>query len=267
LNCSLTYPTASFAEADAETSFNNFELRQYDPVTGRWMTTDPFAQYHSPYLAMGNNPINMIDPTGGIAWDCIVEAILKALTQASKFVATNANSITSLISIAAQGSVASLVGGIDYQTGSNINGIDNTKDAFDHYYNGNGQTASIGENTIKEVITDKEFLRRHDRIVNGKTTSMEGDFSIDLTFKVIHIGRTNVGYSITCASGVCKVTYNLFENDGFWDVDVINEKTLGNLGVPIYIPDGLGPNLEQPGGTPYEYKPARLNYVFPDPGY
>jgi hypothetical protein len=80
------------------------------------MTTDPFAQYHSPYLAMGNNPINMIDPTGGIAWDCIVEAILKALTQASKFVATNANSITSLISIAAQGSVASLVGGID--TGS-----------------------------------------------------------------------------------------------------------------------------------------------------
>jgi hypothetical protein len=76
---------------------------------------------------MGNNPINMIDPTGGIAWDCIVEAILKALTQASKFVATNANSITSLISIAAQGSVASLVGGIEPPNPSKSNGIGNQR--------------------------------------------------------------------------------------------------------------------------------------------
>lgn len=43
-----------------------FELRQYDPIVGRWMTTDPFGQYHSPYLAMGNDPINGVDPTGGL---------------------------------------------------------------------------------------------------------------------------------------------------------------------------------------------------------
>jgi hypothetical protein len=39
----------------------------YDGRVGRWMTTDPYSQYHSPYLAMGNNPIRMIDPDGGNA--------------------------------------------------------------------------------------------------------------------------------------------------------------------------------------------------------
>jgi hypothetical protein len=43
----------------------------YDGRVGRWMTMDPYSQYHSPYLAMGNNPIRMIDPDGGSAWDII----------------------------------------------------------------------------------------------------------------------------------------------------------------------------------------------------
>jgi hypothetical protein len=37
----------------------------YDGRVGRWMTTDPYSQYHSPYLAMGNDPINLVDPDGG----------------------------------------------------------------------------------------------------------------------------------------------------------------------------------------------------------
>ena len=32
---------------------------------GRWLTTDPAGQYASPYLGMGNDPINGIDPDGG----------------------------------------------------------------------------------------------------------------------------------------------------------------------------------------------------------
>ena len=39
----------------------------YDGRVGRWMTTDPYSQYHSPYLAMGNDPINLVDPDGGFA--------------------------------------------------------------------------------------------------------------------------------------------------------------------------------------------------------
>ena len=52
-------------EKDQETGLLNFELRQYDARLGRWFNPDPMGQYHSPYLAMGNNPISQIDPTGG----------------------------------------------------------------------------------------------------------------------------------------------------------------------------------------------------------
>jgi len=55
-------------EKDPETGWEAFELRMYDGRVGRWMTTDPYSQYHSPYLAMGNNPINLIDPDGGKAF-------------------------------------------------------------------------------------------------------------------------------------------------------------------------------------------------------
>src|SRR5690606_37471308 len=37
---------------------------------GRWLTTDPAGQYHSPYLGMGNNPISRIDPDGGQDCNC-----------------------------------------------------------------------------------------------------------------------------------------------------------------------------------------------------
>jgi RHS repeat-associated protein len=50
---------------DEETNFSNFELRQMDPRLGRWFTPDPMGQFFSPYLAMGNDPVSNIDPTGG----------------------------------------------------------------------------------------------------------------------------------------------------------------------------------------------------------
>ena len=53
-------------EKDKETNLLNFELRQYDARLGRWYNPDPMGQHHSPYLAMSNNPISSIDPTGGV---------------------------------------------------------------------------------------------------------------------------------------------------------------------------------------------------------
>ena len=53
-----------YAEKDEETGWNSFELRMYDAITVKWMTTDPYGEFWSPYLAMANNP-NEVDPDGG----------------------------------------------------------------------------------------------------------------------------------------------------------------------------------------------------------
>ena len=56
-----------FSEEDEETGWNSFELRMYDPVVARWISPDPARQYASPYVSMGNNPINLVDPDGAFA--------------------------------------------------------------------------------------------------------------------------------------------------------------------------------------------------------
>jgi RHS repeat-associated protein len=54
-------------ELDTETNMEAFQLRLWDGRIGRWLSPDPYGQYHSPYLGMGNNPISSIDPDGGFA--------------------------------------------------------------------------------------------------------------------------------------------------------------------------------------------------------
>jgi RHS repeat-associated protein len=53
-----------YAEDDKETSWSHFELRQYDPIVGRWTTVDPKRIGFSPYIGMYNNPVSGIDPDG-----------------------------------------------------------------------------------------------------------------------------------------------------------------------------------------------------------
>src|SRR5690606_16618266 len=60
-----------FAERDEETGWSHFQLRGYDAVIGRWMVPDPYRQHWSPYLAMGNSPVNFFDADGGfVGGDC-----------------------------------------------------------------------------------------------------------------------------------------------------------------------------------------------------
>ena len=54
-----------YAEADKENNWNAFELRNYDAAIGRWLSTDPYGEHWSPYLAMSNNPVIKVDPDGG----------------------------------------------------------------------------------------------------------------------------------------------------------------------------------------------------------
>lgn len=59
----------AYAEKDPITGFNNFDLRMYDGRIGRWLSTDPNAQYYSPYVGMGNDPVSLVDPDGGETGD------------------------------------------------------------------------------------------------------------------------------------------------------------------------------------------------------
>jgi hypothetical protein len=53
----------------------------------------------------------------------------------------------------------------------------------------------------------------------------------------------------------------MFVNDGYWDPNYIGE----HLGTSQ--PDGMGPNLETPGGHPYPFIPVTGTETFPNPGY
>lgn len=52
-----------------ELGWNDFELRSYDAQIGRFLQADPYTQFMSPYTGMGNNPVNIVDPSGGIGID------------------------------------------------------------------------------------------------------------------------------------------------------------------------------------------------------
>ena len=42
-------------------------------MVGRWLAPDPMRQYVSPYIAFGNNPVNRVDPDGGVDGPIMVE--------------------------------------------------------------------------------------------------------------------------------------------------------------------------------------------------
>lgn len=65
----------SFEEDEEETGWNEFGLRMYDPQIGRWNSTDPITQFASPFVGMGCDPVNLVDPTGGGVGDIIGTAL------------------------------------------------------------------------------------------------------------------------------------------------------------------------------------------------
>jgi RHS repeat-associated protein len=64
-----------YSEFDDETGWNDFALRSYDPQTGRFINADPYDQFASGYVGMGNDPINNVDPSGGFSLGGIVSGI------------------------------------------------------------------------------------------------------------------------------------------------------------------------------------------------
>ena len=55
-------------EYESKVGMYGFSLRMYDQRLGRWFSTDPYFQHWSPYMAMSNNPVSFVDPSGGEDW-------------------------------------------------------------------------------------------------------------------------------------------------------------------------------------------------------
>lgn len=55
----------AYSELDDDISWYDFVLRNYDAQIGRWVQQDQFEEFSSPYIGMGGDPVNLIDPSGG----------------------------------------------------------------------------------------------------------------------------------------------------------------------------------------------------------
>ncbi len=63
---------STFADYDSTIATYDFLLRNYDPWLGRWLQTDPYSQFSSPYLGMGNGPHMGTDPDGGFFTESVL---------------------------------------------------------------------------------------------------------------------------------------------------------------------------------------------------
>src|SRR3989344_678126 len=52
------------AKKEGNTGLYYYGARYYDSELGRFITTDPMREGHSPYVYVGNNPLNLVDPSG-----------------------------------------------------------------------------------------------------------------------------------------------------------------------------------------------------------
>lgn len=68
-----------YNEQDEETGYNEFALRFYDPQIGRWLQIDPYNEFTSGYIGMGDNPINFVDPDGGSVFDPPVKTLTEVI--------------------------------------------------------------------------------------------------------------------------------------------------------------------------------------------
>ena len=217
------------------TNLVNYGFRDYNPRQGRFTTIDPIRSGENWYGYAVNDPLNMIDFYGLIPQDTLIDG----------------------------SSGSSPTNGTDaVQPTQNTPVIDSTKDAVKHYLKGNGAPVELGPKTKGALENSKEQEYRSDRIRTGKTTRLSGNYGVDLTFKIFHVGGTAVQYKTECNGGTCTTTYTGFTRnfpdgsgygpDGFWDI-------------PSWADDTVGPRGEFGGGTPYPYVPHRWKETYPNP--
>jgi RHS repeat-associated protein len=284
--------TFSAKERDLETGYSYFGARYYDADISVWLSVDPMADkypYQSGYCYVGLRPIMVIDPNGMWEWDADGNLVAQKGDQSyslAKFLGTNQKNAMTILNrcgvTANDKGILNLKEGqvlskenlyIDKEVTSSVT-VNNTVEATQHYLNGKGETADVGNASTNEMLQSEEFRTKHHRITSISDIDPDGFFAVDMTRSTFHIGKTQVKYDISQNGSTSSVKYGLFYSniwgsDGFWDVDIIDANILGRI--PLIrdwtktTPDGPGTNLERLGGTPYHYELRERTYFFMPP--
>ncbi len=161
----------------------DFGSRLYDPTVGRWFSTDPQNQYDSPYLAMGNNPVSMIDPNGeyvitaSFVAGVIAGAYLGMMTgmMANQMQGKKFNDSSNIFKETAKGAVEGAIFGVSGVVGSAI------------------ETFSYGYSSVDIPVTDNFSITLSPALVVGTDAS-----SIGVNVTANHkIGDFTISRSIT----------------------------------------------------------------------
>uniref|UniRef100_A0AB33JH39 RHS repeat-associated core domain-containing protein n=1 Tax=Prevotella sp. GTC17262 TaxID=3236797 RepID=A0AB33JH39_9BACT len=234
----------------------DYGARHYDAALGRWMCMDPLAEKYydvTPYGYCGENPHNRIDIDGQWSWDIhgnlvsdnednektLADFLDTSIYNAGLLLFTYRILSNNKDTNMAKGTVLNKSNLWIMESDTNGDVVNNTRDAVSHYYYGNGIPADVGDEAMDEVLDSEIFKKNLNVITTQERTS--NSFSVDLTKKIFHIGRTPVKYNVHPGKKASHVTFTLFEGDSFKDP----------LDIGIEV-----------GGIPYSYKTRKITYFF-----
>lgn len=165
-----------FSEKDLTTGMQEFELRMYDPRIGKWLSPDPYGQFASPYLGMGNSPHISADPDGGLCCGP-VEVVIDGVkymqipeilgATASRITATALSIITSIVTYNMAG--GSIFKGADHGLYSMAPSMTGNR----YYQAIDGQWQFIADEGLKHAQYAKDLSSTIDGIVIAETTIIE----------------------------------------------------------------------------------------------
>ena len=272
-------------ELDQETGLYYYRARYMNPVTSLWFGVDPVAEKYmnlSAFIYCYGNPIRFIDFDGRWFWEkdgnLHAEKNDNTKTMADFLGTTQKNALEILhrnkIRIGKGGKIevkdlskltlnknslyvmkADKSGVVlEDKTGpavimgpyaeSYASSPNSNSRAILHYYFGHGEAADVGDHATEQLMSTSIY-QDNVKVVTTQRRSV-ADFTVDMTFRVFHIGRTPVSYKVYPGERTSIAVFTLYAN---------------KHGKPDSFSDPFDINREV-GGTPYNYKARTVTYFF-----